>query len=192
MDGGSTGSGSREDVGAEHARARTAPEAGDLALAVDEAVERHLRRFLSPVGRRFEPRRVVARSRKGLVFLDIDNVWAFEAAGRLAFVHSPLGRFDLDVTLTKMEASLGHPFMRVHRNWLVDLRTVRSMERDGGRARLFVGADVGSRGILVPVSRGHVEAVRRRLLRNAAGLPAQKKRRRYATGDSPVHRLNAR
>src|ERR1700682_2161821 len=70
-------------------------------------------------------RRLGARRKKSLVFLDPEKIWAFEAADRLTFVHSPEGKFDVDLSLAAIEASLGRALFRVHRNWLVELGSVK-------------------------------------------------------------------
>ena len=43
--------------------------------------------------------RVVARRKRSLVFLDPADIWAFEASERLTYVHSRLGKFDIDLSL---------------------------------------------------------------------------------------------
>jgi two-component system, LytTR family, response regulator LytT len=118
------------------------------------------------------PRRVVARRKKSLVFLDPDTIWAFEAADRLTFVHAPEGKFDIDLSLAAIEASLGRALFRVHRNWLVNLVYVRELERDIGGAMVTVGSDLGAEGqsIQVPVSQDRSKALRDALLANATGL----------------------
>src|SRR5207248_7921221 len=110
------------------------------------------------------PRRVVARRKKSLVFLDPESIWAFEAADRLTFVHAREGRFDIDLSLAAIEASFGRALFRVHRNWLVNLAYVREQERDIGGATVTVG------GIQVPVSQDRSKALRDVLLENATGL----------------------
>ena len=117
-------------------------------------------------------RRVVARRKKSLVFLDPEELWAFEAADRLTYVHSRHGRFDIDLSLTVIEASFGRTLTRVHRNWLVNLAYVKELERDGGETTLFVGTGVGDngQGIIVPVSRDRAQALRDSLLANATGV----------------------
>ena len=74
------------------------------------------------------PVRVVGRRKRALVFLRVDEVWAFEAAERLAYVHSARGTFDVDLSLAAIEASLGAALVRVHRNWLVNIEHVRELD----------------------------------------------------------------
>jgi DNA-binding LytR/AlgR family response regulator len=137
----------------------------------EERIEQCLRRL---IGRRRTrcsgPVRVVARRKKNLVFLDPHDIWAFEAADRLTFVHSPEGRFDIDLTLATIEASFGRTLTRVHRNWLVNLEFVKEMERHEGETTLFIGRNVGSEGLHVPTSRDRAKAVRDLLLRNTTGV----------------------
>lgn len=116
--------------------------------------------------------RIVARRRKSLVFLEPSEIWAFEAADRLTFVHTAHGKFDLDLSLAAIEASFGRALMRVHRNWLVNAVHIKELERDGAETKVFVGAGLGeaSQGVRVPVSRDRAQALRETLLANATGL----------------------
>jgi two-component system response regulator LytT len=107
------------------------------------------------------PIRVVARRKRALVFLRLDEVWAFEAADRLASVHSTRGRHDVDLSLAAIEASFGAALVRVHRNWLVNAAHIRELE--GGE--LLVGDD-----LRVPVARERATAVRELLLERTAGV----------------------
>ncbi len=119
-----------------------------------------------------EPPRIVARRKRSLVFLQPAEIWAFEAADRLTFVHTMHGTFDIDLSLTAVEASFGRAFVRVHRNWLVNAAHIKELERDGHETRLFVGpgvADAGQ-GVTVPVARERAAQVREMLLANATGL----------------------
>src|SRR5690606_33019163 len=77
------------------------------------------------------PLRIVARRGRGLVFLEPSEVWAFEAADRLTSVHTAHGTFDVDLSLSAIEASLGRSFARVHRNWLVNASHIKRLDRDG-------------------------------------------------------------
>jgi DNA-binding LytR/AlgR family response regulator len=118
------------------------------------------------------PRRVVARRKKALVFLSIDDIWAFESADRLCFVHARPGVFDMDLSLASIELSFGGSFTRVHRNWLVNQLHVRELDRDAGECTLLVGEgyDESAGGVRVPVSRDRVQVVRDGLIASAPGL----------------------
>jgi two-component system, LytTR family, response regulator LytT len=116
--------------------------------------------------------RIVARRKRSLVFLEPHEIWAFEAADRLTFVHTTHGTFDIDLSLAAVEGSFGRAFVRVHRNWLVNAAHIKELERDGHETRLFVGAGVADTGlgVRVPVARERASAVREMLLANATGL----------------------
>jgi two-component system, LytTR family, response regulator LytT len=118
------------------------------------------------------PARIVARRKRNLVFLEFHEIWAFEAADRLTFVHTTHGTFDIDLSLAAVESSFGREFVRVHRNWLVNSTHIKELERDGHETKLFVGAGVAdaSKGVRVPVARERAAAVRDMLLTNATGL----------------------
>lgn len=141
-----------------------------------ERVEQCLRRLRArrpprprePAG----PTRVVARRKKSLVFLALDEVWAIEAVNRLTFVHTRFGRFDLDLSLSAIEASFGRSLIRVHRNWLVNPAHVRELERGEGDTTLYLGPDPGDsgEGIRAPVARDRAQQVRDTLLSAATGI----------------------
>lgn len=116
--------------------------------------------------------RIAARNGKSLVFLDIEEVWAFEASERLTYVHTLHGKFDLDLSLASIESTLGRSFCRVHRSWLVNVPFIREFGRDSGEHMLFVGQGItgdGS-GITVPVARDRASAIREMLLSSSTGL----------------------
>jgi two-component system response regulator LytT len=115
------------------------------------------------------PDRVVARSKKGLVLFARDEVWAFEAAERLMFVHTARGRFDIDLSLAAIEASFGGEVLRVHRQWLVNIAHVRAIENEDGETVVVVG-DEPVREVRVPVARDRRSAVRDLLLHGATGV----------------------
>ena len=128
-----------------------------------------LQQRLAPTAPRSVPDRVVARSKKGLVLFARDEVWAFEAAERLMFVHTARGRFDIDLSLAAIEASRGSEFLRVHRQWLVHTLHVRAIENEDGETVVVVGAEPPGE-LRVPVARERRGAVRDLLLHGATGL----------------------
>jgi two-component system, LytTR family, response regulator LytT len=118
-----------------------------------------------------EPLRLVARRKRALVFLRFDEVWSFEAAERLAYVHTSRGRFEVDLSLTAVESSIGRALLRVHRNWLVNVDHVRELEGSGSETELLVGsAAPGEESLRVPVSRERAQAVRETLLERTMGV----------------------
>jgi len=159
-------------------------EAYDLGVAdyllkpfTEERVEQCLHRLHArrPIAASQAPLRLVARRDKSLVFFKPEEVWAFEAAERMTRVHTPEGVFDLDLSLSAIEASFGRALARVHRNWLINIVHVKELERDGNETRLFVGESVAAeaRGLRVPVARDRAQQVREMLLANATGLRRQ-------------------
>jgi two-component system response regulator LytT len=155
-------------------------EAYDLGVAdyllkpfTEQRVEQCLHRLRArrprsqPVG----PLRIAARRHKSLVFFDLDEVWAFEAAERLTRVHTARGVFDVDLSLSAIEASIGRAFARVHRNWLVNVAHIKELERDS-ETRVWVGDGLvtDNRGIHVPVARERAQQLRDMLLASATGL----------------------
>jgi two-component system, LytTR family, response regulator LytT len=138
-----------------------------VSQCLERLVLRHRARPGTP-----NPLRIVARRKRNLVFLEPAEIWAFEAADRLTFVHTEAGRFDMDLSLSAIELSFGRALTRVHRNWLVNTAHVKELERDGNETRLFVGTGLGgdASGVRVPVSRDRVQAVRDSLLADAAWL----------------------
>lgn len=155
-------------------------EAYDLGVAdyllkpfTEQRVEQCLKRLrarrprLQPAG----PRRIAARRAKSLVFFDCAEVWAFEAAERLTRVHTARGVFDVDLSLSAIEASIGRAFARVHRNWLVNVAHIKELERDS-ETRVWVGEGLATdgRGIHVPVARERAQQLRGTLLASATGL----------------------
>jgi DNA-binding LytR/AlgR family response regulator len=112
------------------------------------------------------PLRIVGRRKRALVFLRLDEVWAFEAAERLAYVHTARGRFDVDLSLSAIATSFGRTLVRTHRNWLVNTDHVRELEGSGADTELAVGSD----GLRVPVARDRATAVREALLAGTMGI----------------------
>ncbi len=110
------------------------------------------------------PPRIVVRRKRALVFLRLDEVWAFEASERLAFVHTARGVFDVDLSLSAVEASFGRSLLRVHRNWLVSAEHVKELEGAGSETELLVG------DLRVPVARERAQGVREALMANTFGI----------------------
>src|ERR1700737_3686759 len=91
---------------------------GDL-LDISRAPATKVTELRHRAHRRPSVSRVVARRNRSLVFLDPNEIWAFEGADRLTYVHSLEGKFVIDLSLAAIEASFGRALFRVHRNWVV-------------------------------------------------------------------------
>jgi len=118
------------------------------------------------------PARVVARSKRGLVFLRQSEAWAFEASERLTYVHCQSGRFCVDLSLTAIEGSLGPGWVRVHRNWVINGEHVKALERGELGNEVVLGGTVGAEdgNIRVPIARDKLQSVRDRLLDGTTGI----------------------
>jgi two-component system response regulator LytT len=139
---------------------------------VGECVARLLRGRPPDVRIASMPLRIAARKDRVIVFLDLPDVWACEAADRLTFVHSARGCFDLDLTLSAIGSSFGRTLLRVHRNWLINPNRVLELERDAGDTSVYVGHALGGEmsGVRVPVAKERAVAVRDALLAGARGV----------------------
>jgi two-component system, LytTR family, response regulator LytT len=118
------------------------------------------------------PARLVARRKRALVFLRLDEVWAFESAERLAYVHTAHGRYEIDLSLSAVEASIGRTLLRVHRSWLVNVEHVRGLEGYGSETELLVGSPGvdPQGGVRIPVSRDRAQGVRETLMASTMGI----------------------
>jgi two-component system, LytTR family, response regulator LytT len=125
-----------------------------------------------PVG----PVRIVARRQRSLVFFDAEDVWAFEGADRLTRVHTAHGIFDVDLSLSAIEASFGSALTRVHRNWLVNVAHVKEFEH-GGETRVWVGVGMAAdgHGLYAPVARDRARQLRDVLVESAVGLRVRRR-----------------
>jgi two-component system, LytTR family, response regulator LytT len=120
------------------------------------------------------PTRLVARRGRALVFLRVKDVWAFESAERLAYVHTSRGKFEIDLSLTAIEKTVGQTMLRVHRSWLVNVDHVLELEGYGSETELLVGSGGGQgETVRIPVSRDRSQAVRDGLLAQTTGVRAR-------------------
>jgi two-component system, LytTR family, response regulator LytT len=138
----------------------------------DERIRACVARIARRRVRRSGTTRIVARSKRGLVFLQPSEAWAFEASERLSYVHGQAGRFDVDLSLAAIELGLGSGWLRVHRNWLVNHAHVNALERDELGSTLVVGGSLGaeSGNLRVPIARDKLQSVRDVLLAGATGI----------------------
>ena len=94
-------------------------------------------------------------------FLDAENIHAIKAEGHYTRLYDSAEVYFCPWSISKVEAHLvGHPFLRTHRSFLVNLRHARAFQRKDDKAFLVVPA---LKEAMVPVSRFHVAEVRRAL-----------------------------
>jgi two-component system, LytTR family, response regulator LytT len=139
---------------------------------VDQCMARLIARSPGQVVARSTPQRIVARRGKNIVFLRLDEVWALEVKDRMTVVHAASGTFDVDLSLISIEASLGKPMMRVHRNWLINTAHIKELHRRGNDSYILLGAGAGADppGLVVPVARERAQEIRDALLADTTGL----------------------
>lgn len=107
----------------------------------------------------FGPRsHISARIRRGTQLVPVDEVRYFQADHKYVTVRWPGGELLIDESLRRLEAEFHDRFVRIHRNALVAVQHLESLERDG-RGHYYVRL----RGIddQLDVSRRHVAGLRR-------------------------------
>jgi DNA-binding LytR/AlgR family response regulator len=67
---------------------------------------------------------------------------------------------------------MGRSFLRVHRNWLVNLSAVKELDREDAETALFVGESLAQAGVgvRVPVSRDKSQQIKDLLLESTVGV----------------------
>jgi two-component system, LytTR family, response regulator LytT len=116
------------------------------------------------------PTRIIARNKRNLVFLTVEELWALEASEGLTLVHSARGTFDIDLSLDTVAASFGRELLRVHRNWLVNEQHILELERNAGENTLLVGSRPGEAHVRVPIAKDRAAALRARLMQESIGI----------------------
>jgi two-component system, LytTR family, response regulator LytT len=116
-------------------------------------------------------RRLAVRDGRALVFVEVEQAWAFEAADRLTVLHTEQGRFDIDLSLASVETELGSGMLRVHRNWLVNTSLIQGVVREEGEMNLLVGKPLDqAKALRVPVSKDRSHSLRNELLQGTIGI----------------------
>jgi NO-binding membrane sensor protein with MHYT domain len=112
----------------------------------------------APVG---EHPRLPYEQHNATYFVDAENIHAIKAEGHYTRLYDSAEVYFCPWSISKVEAHLaGHPFLRTHRSFLVNLRHARAFQRKDDKAFLVVPA---LKEAMVPVSRFHVAEVRRAL-----------------------------
>ncbi len=97
---------------------------------------------------------------RGLQMIPVDDVLCFQAEQKYVTAHYPGGEALLDQPLKDLEQEFGERLLRIHRNALIAVAWLDSLERDDqGVWQVRLRGDLPP----LPVSRRHVGDVKRRL-----------------------------
>jgi DNA-binding LytR/AlgR family response regulator len=80
--------------------------------------------------------------------------------------------YDIDLSLAAVDAAFPRRFVRVHRNWLVNLSHIRELKRDIGGSVLLVGSGYRPEDprVAVPVAKDRSQDLRELLLGRSPGV----------------------
>ncbi len=106
---------------------------------------------------------IAARTGERLELVSVESVIAFCADNKYTSVVHEGGEVLIDDSLKALEAEFGQHFVRVHRETLVSLRHLQSLERSPEGQLEVRLATADGRALCYRVSRRHSAAVRRRL-----------------------------
>ena len=103
---------------------------------------------------------ISAKSRRGIEMVNVDDVRAFLADHKYVTAHHVGGELLMDDTLKELESEMGDGFVRVHRNSLVSLRHILSMDKT---PEGFYHLQLDGVEVRPVVSRRHVSYLKERL-----------------------------
>ncbi|MGE5422306.1 MAG: LytR/AlgR family response regulator transcription factor [Ignavibacteriales bacterium] len=79
-------------------------------------------------------KKIVIRSKDGLVFLTIGEIFFFEKQGKKVFVHTRVGAFETGYNLTELEGLVPVEFLRTHKAFIINTSKIRHMQDVGNRS----------------------------------------------------------
>lgn len=101
---------------------------------------------------------ISARTRRGLELIAIEDVRFFVADHKYVTVRHVEGEILVDDTLKDLEKEFGNRFVRIHRNALVSLTHIQSLDRNHQGQTFIAVADIDEK---LAVSRRHVIALKK-------------------------------
>jgi NO-binding membrane sensor protein with MHYT domain len=114
-----------------------------------------------PVAAAEEHPRLPYEQHNATYFIAADRIQAIKAEGHYTRLYDGAEVYFCPWSISKVEAHLaGHPFLRTHRSFLVNIRHTQALQRKDDKVFLLVPA---FKEAMVPVSRFHVAEVRRAL-----------------------------
>lgn len=107
---------------------------------------------------------VCTREHDQLKLIPLADIRYFIADQKYVTVHHASGESLIDDALKSLEEEFEDNFVRIHRNALVALDQIDSLQKtDDGKTVVVLRCDDGSTADMLPVSRRHLAEVRRRL-----------------------------
>jgi len=100
---------------------------------------------------------IAAKTHRGVELIPIENIRFFMADHKYVTVYHTDGQTLIDDTLKELEERLGHNFIRVHRNALVQVSSITGLERDSEGQACLVMRDIEDKPM---VSRRHVSEIK--------------------------------
>jgi len=100
---------------------------------------------------------IAAKTHRGVELIPIENIRFFMADQKYVTVHHTEGETLIDETLKELEERLGHNFVRVHRNALVQVSSIAGLERDSDGQACLRLHDIDEKPM---VSRRHVSEIK--------------------------------
>lgn len=101
---------------------------------------------------------ISARTRRGLELIPLEDVRFFVADHKYVTVRHREGELLIDDTLKELEKEFGNRFVRIHRNALVSLSHIQSLERNTQGQSVITVSDVSEK---LAVSRRHVMGLKK-------------------------------
>lgn len=112
----------------------------------------------APTGNGNARTHISARIRRGIELVPVDEIRYFQADHKYVTVRWPEGELLIDEPLRQLEREFGDRFVRIHRNALVSVRHLETLERDSSGQYYVRMRDIDDR---LDVSRRHVPGLRR-------------------------------
>ena len=103
---------------------------------------------------------ISVKTHSGVQLVPVDNIRLFRADHKYVSVFHQFGELLIDDSLKELEDEFGGVFVRVHRNALVNIKSITGLEKqqDGSYALRLTDVEES-----VPVSRRHIAAIRKLL-----------------------------
>ncbi|UNC93148.1 LytR/AlgR family response regulator transcription factor [Candidatus Contubernalis alkaliaceticus] len=72
--------------------------------------------------------KIPIKDKDSTVFININDIYYLEKAGKKITIHSTRGKFELNKTLKEWEQKLGVSFFRSHKSFIINIRKIEKIE----------------------------------------------------------------